>query len=168
VRAFVTQRKRRVVSSPARPSSYLCDDHATFAMAVGRSFYDQVLPPESVTLGWSSWGVQWLSRAPAPISDHVQVAYSRDENARLAYARQGADDWSTFLTARSREMRSGARLVVVTMALDDHREFGYRPLFTAMMAALSDLVDEGVLREDAQDGNPGPWVAAVRKPGGAV
>ena len=46
------------------PNSYLQHDRAVFASAVGRSFYEQVLPSESVTLGWSSWAVQWLSRVP--------------------------------------------------------------------------------------------------------
>ena len=62
----------------ADPDSYLQNDPAAFAAAVGRSFYEAVLPPRSVTLGWCSWAVQWLSRAPGPIPDQVQVAYSRD------------------------------------------------------------------------------------------
>jgi salicylate 1-O-methyltransferase len=40
------------------PESYLSHDTAVFAMAVGRSFYQQILPSASVTLGWSSWAVQ--------------------------------------------------------------------------------------------------------------
>ena len=47
------------------PASYLRRDPAAFASAVGRSFYGQILPSDSVTLGWSSWAVQWLSRRPA-------------------------------------------------------------------------------------------------------
>jgi hypothetical protein len=47
------------------PESYLRGDPAVFASAVGRSFYEQILPAGSVTLGWSSWAVQWLSRVPA-------------------------------------------------------------------------------------------------------
>jgi hypothetical protein len=66
----------------ADPESYFHVDSATFASAAGRSFYRQILPSGSVTLGWSSWAVQWLSRTPAPISDHLHVAYSRDTVAR--------------------------------------------------------------------------------------
>src|ERR1700733_16315676 len=61
------------------PNSYLRRDHAVFASAVGRSFYEQVLPANSVMLGWSSWAVQWLSRAPGVIPDQVQVALSNQE-----------------------------------------------------------------------------------------
>ena len=89
------------------PESYLRGDPAVFASAVGRSFYEQLLPAGSVTLGWSSWAVQWLSRVPAPIPDHLQVAFSRDPAVRTAYARQAAEDWRTFLTHRGRELHPG-------------------------------------------------------------
>jgi hypothetical protein len=79
------------------PDSYLRGEEATFASAVGRSFYRQLLPSGSVTLGWSSWSVQWLSRTPAVIPDQVQVAYSHDANACAAFARQAAEDWRAFL-----------------------------------------------------------------------
>ena len=36
------------------PQSYLRIDPATFASAVGRTFYEQILPSASVTLGWCS------------------------------------------------------------------------------------------------------------------
>ena len=130
------------------PNSYLRRDHAVFASAVGRSFYDQILPAGSVTLGWSSWAVQWLSRAPGPIPDQVQVAFSQDASTRAAFSRQAAEDWQRFLTHRERELCPGARLAVMTMAVDENGEFGYRPLLNAMYAALIDMVDSGFLRGD--------------------
>src|SRR6185369_13193037 len=75
------------------PDSYLNHDAATYASAIGRSFYTQILPSDSVNLGWTSWAIQWLSRIPAPIPDHVMVAYSRDDAVRDDYARQAAHDW---------------------------------------------------------------------------
>jgi hypothetical protein len=132
----------------ADPESYLRTDPAAFASAVGRSFYEQILPSSSVTLGWSSWAVQWLSRVPAPIPDQVQVAYSRDPVARTAFASQAAEDWRTFLAHRSRELCEGGRLVVLTMAIDDAGEFGYRPLLEAIFATLMDMVDKGFVRAE--------------------
>lgn len=108
------------------PASYLRRDPAVYASAVGRSFHEQILPPASVTLGWSAWAVQWLSRTPAPIPDHVQIACSRDEAAREAYARQAAQDWEGFLACRGRELHPGGRMVVLTMARTDDGDFGYR------------------------------------------
>jgi hypothetical protein len=132
----------------ASPDSYLRGDAAAFPVAVGRSHFEQILPAGSVSLGWSSWAIQWLSRVPAPIPDHVQAAYSKDPAARLAYARQAADDWTTFLAMRSRELCPGGRIVVVTMATDDRGDFGYRPVMDAIVGALHELVTAGVIGAD--------------------
>jgi hypothetical protein len=127
------------------PESYLRKDGAAFASAIGRSFYEQILPAGSVTLGWSSWAVQWLSRTPAPIPDQVQVALSEDAFTRAAFARQAAEDWEEFLVLRERELSPGGRLVVLTLALDENGDFGYRPLLNAMYSALQEMVDSGFL-----------------------
>lgn len=60
------------------PDSYLKKDTSTFASAVGRSFYSQILPSNSVNLAWSAWSIQWLSRAPMPVPDHLLAAHSHD------------------------------------------------------------------------------------------
>jgi hypothetical protein len=130
------------------PDTYLKKDHASFASAVGRSFYSQILPSNSVNLGWSSWAIQWLSRVPGPVPDHVQVAYSRDEEVRTAYARQAAHDWHEFIAFRGRELCPGGRLVVMTMAIGEDGEFGYRPLLTAVMETLAEFVGKGLVTAD--------------------
>ncbi len=130
------------------PDTYLRKDAATFASAVGRSFYSQIIPSNSVHLGWSSWAVQWLSRVPAPIPDHVQVAYSADEGVRAAYAKQAAHDWHEFVAFRGRELVPGGQLVVLTMALDDDGEFGYRPLLDALVDTLVELAADDLVTED--------------------
>jgi hypothetical protein len=133
------------------PDSYLHTDNATFVSAVGRSIYNQILPSNTVNLGWTSWAIQWLSRIPegAPeLYDHVQVAYSKNEEARAAYAHQAARDWQDFLAFRGRELAPGGRLVVLTMALDEDGEFGYRPMNDALVAALNDQLRDGLLRPE--------------------
>ncbi len=127
------------------PQSYLRDDPAAFAYAVGRSYFEPLLPPESVTLGWCSWAIQWLSRVPAEIPDQVQVAYSRDPVSRAAFERQAAEDWLTFLAQRGRELKAGGRLIVLTMASDDGGRFGYAPVLEAMYATLVEMVDDAFL-----------------------
>jgi hypothetical protein len=130
------------------PDSYLKKDAASFASAVGRSFYTQILPSNSVNLGWSSWAIQWLSRIPAPVTDHLQVAYSADDEIKETYAKLAARDWHEFVAFRGRELCPGGRLVVLTMAIGDDGEFGYRPLFGGMFAELADLVAQGLVTED--------------------
>ena len=130
------------------PDTYLRTDAATFASAVGRSFYSQIIPSNSVHLGWSSWAIQWLSRVPAPVPDHVHVAYSADEAVRTAYTKQAAHDWQEFVAFRGRELCPGGQLVVMTMALDEQGEFGYRPLLKGLVDTLGELMADGLLTED--------------------
>lgn len=130
------------------PQSYLSGDVAVFPFVIGRSFYEQILPANSVTLGWCSWAVQWLSRVPAAIPDQVQIAYSKDHVARASYARQADEDWRTFLTQRGRELRPGGQLVVLTMAVDETGNFGYQPLLEAMYAALLEMVEGGFIEAE--------------------
>jgi hypothetical protein len=139
----------RVLSSD--PNSYLRGDPAIFPSAVGRSFYEQILPSSSVTLGWTSWAVQWLSRVPALIPDQVQVAYSQDAAVRAAFCQQAAEDWRCFLVHRAAELRPGGRLIVLSMALDDRGDFGYKPAVAAIYGAVLDLVGEDFInREEAR------------------
>ncbi|OBJ89332.1 SAM-dependent methyltransferase [Mycobacterium asiaticum] len=148
------------------PDSYLNNDPATFTSAVGRSFYDQILPTGAVNLGWTSWAIQWLSRVPADapqFTDHVQVAYSTNVAARKAYEHQSAIDWNDFVAYRGRELCPGGRLVVLTMALDDDGEFGYRPLNEALMTALHDLADRGLVGGEEVERMVIPVIARTEK-----
>jgi hypothetical protein len=131
------------------PDSYLQKDTACFSSAVGRSFYGQILPSRTVTLGWTSWATQWLSRIPRDaelLDDHVHVAYSSNDAARAAYADQAARDWHDFVAFRGRELCPNGRLVVLTTAVGEDGELGYRPLLDALSAALVEQARSGALR----------------------
>ncbi len=127
------------------PDSYLAKDSATFASAVGRSFYQQILPSDSITLGWSSWATQWLSRLPAAIDDHIHISHSTDDAARRAFTRQAAEDWHDFVAFRGRELAPGGRLVALTLAIDDDGRAGFGPLMEALRGALNRLAADGAL-----------------------
>ncbi len=130
------------------PDSYLGREAAAYATAIGRSFYSQILPSDSVTLGWSSWAIHWLSRVPAPIDDHVLPAFSADPEVRAACARQAAADWHEFVAFRGRELVPDGRLVLLTMGRDESGEFGLRPLIDTLYATLGDLVGSGLITAD--------------------
>lgn len=130
------------------PDSYLAKDSATFVSAVGRSFYQQILPSESIALGWSSWATHWLSRVPAPIGDHIHIAHSADAAARRAYARQAALDWHDFVAFRGRELAPGGRLVVLTLGLDAAGRPGFDGVMQALLSSLQQLVTDGVVQPE--------------------
>ena len=92
------------------PDTYLHKDAATFASAVGRSFYSQIIPSNSVHLGWTSWAIQWLSRVPrrsrttcrsptAPTRTYARPTPSRPRTTGTSSSRSAvascvpADNW---------------------------------------------------------------------------
>jgi len=145
------------------PESYLHSDTATFASAIGRSFYGQIVPSKTVSLGWTSWATQWLSRVPCGVDDHVHVAYSNDDAARAAHAHQAALDWHNFVAFRGRELTPDGRLVVLTMAVDERGEFGFTTLLDAIVGVLADQVRDGLLRQDEVRRMTIPTVARSEK-----
>lgn len=130
------------------PDTYLRKDSAVFTSAVGRSFYAQILPSNSVHLGWSAWALLWLGQAPRPVGDHIVVAYSTDAAVREACARQAAHDWHEFIAFRGRELCPGGRLVVTTMAVADDGDFGYQPLLAAISDTLRELTTDRLVHTE--------------------
>ena len=66
------------------PDTYLGRKAAAFATAIGRSFYPQILPSDSVTLAWSSWAIHWLSRLPR----RSMITFCRHSALTPRYARR--------------------------------------------------------------------------------
>jgi S-adenosylmethionine-dependent carboxyl methyltransferase len=129
------------------PDSYGLAEPHVFPCAIGRSFYEQVVPPDSVNLGWCSYAAVWLSRIPARVPGHFFPF--RDTNpARAAFQRQAADDWKTFLSLRASELRSGGRLIVVLPAFNDDGVTGFEDLMDNANSVLAEMVDAGELRTD--------------------
>jgi hypothetical protein len=145
------------------PDSYLHRDKATFASAVGRSYYSQILPSNSVNLAWSSWALHWMGGDPMPAGDHLLAAYSGDDGVRRAHAKRAAFDWHEFVAFRGRELAPGGRLVVLTLGVDDDGQLGFRPLLDAMLATLVELEGEAVIDTEEHARMAIPIVGRARK-----
>jgi salicylate 1-O-methyltransferase len=53
-----------------------------FPCAIGRSFYDSVLPSNSVDIGWSSFAAMWLSSVPTLIPISMKQAPTSPKTRR--------------------------------------------------------------------------------------
>lgn len=129
------------------PDRYISDDGNVFPCAIGRSFYEQVLPVASVHLGWCSYAAVWLRRIPSLIPGHFFSLCSTGV-ARTAFERQAAEDWEAFLSVRAREMRIGARLVVALPGIADHQLKGFREFMDHANSVLTEMADEGAITTD--------------------
>jgi hypothetical protein len=132
----------------AAPDGYLAD--GVFPCAVGRSFYEPVVPPDFVSLGWSSTAAHWLSRVPAPLVDRAWAPTARTPGAApfLAQARQ---DWRRFLALRATELRAGGRMVIVVATVDDGGVCGGEHALDGLDAALRAEVAAGALAQAEAD-----------------
>jgi hypothetical protein len=128
----------------ADPDRYVLDEPNVFPAAIGRSFYENVLPPGSVDLGWCSYAAVWLSHLPTVIPGHFFQARSTGA-VRAEFDRQGAQDWRAFLSLRARELRTGGRLIVVLPALADDGLMGFEHLMDQANAVLAEMVADGAI-----------------------
>lgn len=128
----------------ADPNRYALDDPSVFSAAIGRSFYGSVLPPGSVTLGWSSFAAVWLSRVPTVIPGHF-TAIRATGAVREEFERQAAKDWEAFLSLRSRELQLGGRLVVVLPGRGDDGATQLEHFMDEANEVLGEMAGEGAI-----------------------
>jgi len=130
------------------PERYTFDEPNVFPCAIGRSFYGNVLPPEAVDIGWSSYAVVWLSRIPTPIPGHFHSARSTGA-VRAEFDRQGVQDWESFLSLRAKELRPGGHLMVVLPRVADSGELpGFLDLLDQANIVLAEMVAQGAITSD--------------------
>ncbi len=148
------------------PDSYMAGASNVFPAAVGRSYFEPILPPGRVHLGWNSWTLHWMSRKPVDAPDHVFAGFSAFPAVRAAVAEQQAEDWRRFLQARSSELRSGAKLLSLFVGKPAD-SMGWKWLSEELWAAVLDMGHAGLLSEQEQLRMtlPDRAALAVRYPG---
>jgi SAM dependent carboxyl methyltransferase len=127
----------------SEPDCYGRPESKVYSCAVGRSFYESVLPPNHVHVGWSSFAANWISRIPTPLRGHIFVPCSTGVE-RSAFERQAAQDWERFLSLRAKELRPGGRLVVVVPGTGEDGVSG----FENIMNVLVEMVEDGAITAD--------------------
>jgi SAM-dependent methyltransferase len=128
------------------PASYLRGRGEVHPLAVGRSYFDAVLPAGSVDLGWSSNALHWMSHSPVEVDDHAWATFSACAQARSAVDAVLADDWLRFLRARSRELRPGGRVVCQFMGRGEEQQ-GFEWMADHFWQAILALRAAGQLTE---------------------
>jgi hypothetical protein len=127
-------------------ASYLAGQPRVFPSAIGRSYFEPILPADRVHLGWNTWTLHWMSCNPVEVGDHLVSVMSASERARAATRRQQAKDWADFLAARSVEMADGARLVSLSIGCTPEVH-GWDWVFTTLWQAAMSMAEDGLLTE---------------------
>jgi SAM dependent carboxyl methyltransferase len=127
------------------PASYLEGRTGVYPLVAGRSFYDRIFPATSLSFGWSSSSLHWLSAAPGGIPDHFFVHMSHDADCRARYLARSSDDWRRFLHHRSVELVRGGGVVVVDVLRGDDGLMGSEALFDRLAGAIARQRDAGMI-----------------------
>ena len=127
-------------------SSYLANRPRVFPSAVGRSYFQPILPAGRVHFGWNTWTLHWLSRNPVEVSDHLLAVLSASADAREAARRQSAQDWADFLSSRAFEMAPGAKLISLSMGATPEVH-GWDWVIGELSQAALQMADEGLLSQ---------------------
>jgi hypothetical protein len=130
------------------PESYLKGNDNVFPSAIGRSYFQPILPGGSVNLGWNTWTAHWLG-APVYAPDHVFAGFSVDATIMQKVADQQAKDWRTFLACRASELKPGAQMLLAFVGRDD-ASTGWNWIGDHFSGAIDELVVEGTLSRDEQ------------------
>ena len=126
------------------PERYAENGSHVFPCAIGRSFYEKVLPPGSVHLGWSSYAAVWLSHIPRSIPGHF-ISVRSTGNVRAEFDRQGVQDWEKFVSLRAIELVPGGRLVVVLPGIAEHGSSGFENVMDQANEVLTEMVRDGLM-----------------------
>ncbi|CAF1424264.1 unnamed protein product, partial [Rotaria sordida] len=96
----------------------LSEDKSYQGVANGYSFYQQCLPKNSLSMGFTASSMHWLSKIPFNITNHCFHTYG-ELHERQAYKHQAKLDFNSFIEHRSNELVSGGILVLSIPSYDD-------------------------------------------------
>ena len=129
--------------------SYMAGLNGIFPSAVGRSYFEQIVPPGRVLLGWNSWTMQWMSGNPIDAPDFIIPGMSHNPSVLQAVDARLASDWMQFLQLRAIEMCSGAKLLSAVVGRETH-ETGWEWLLGELWASIQDMAAVGLLSDHEQ------------------
>jgi SAM dependent carboxyl methyltransferase len=128
------------------PASYMKGNSNVFPSAIGRSYFEPILPAGSVNLGWNTWTMHWLS-SPVLAQDHIFAGLSASTTVQQQLADTQAGDWQTFLQCRASELKPGAYLLSAFVGrASDGR--GWTWIGDHFWGAAEELGGEGLLSRD--------------------
>ena len=131
--------------------TYLDRFERVYPLLSGTGFYEQILPPESVHIGFSATAMHWLSAKICNISNHVQAVGAEGEEL-AAFRAQAHADWRRILLHRAAELKPGGKLVLINFARDDQGRYlgntGGVNMFDTFNRIWRDFVEQNRITRD--------------------
>ena len=122
-----------------------------FVHGCGTGFHQQLMPNESLHLGFSATAMHYVSEKPCQIKDHVHMV-GADAQERQYFAAQAAQDWERILLARAAELTPGGKLVFLNFGIDDQGRYlgntGGQNMFSKFAAHWRNLANQNIITEE--------------------
>ena len=132
------------------PNSFLLNYEKVYVMAVGTSFYEQLVPDNSVDIGFSATAMHWLSGVPCQISNHVHAVGAQGEEWRT-FRDYALKDWENILLLRARELAPGGILVMANFCIDEQGRYlgntGGQNMFDMFNQLWMEMKESGIITE---------------------
>ncbi|CAF1087483.1 unnamed protein product [Adineta steineri] len=116
------------------------------SLASGKSFYQQILPPNTVQFGYTSTAIHWVPQKPCNLREHCFALGGKSSAEELKlWSTQAAEDYRLFLQHRSSELKEGAVLVSVTLSRNSSNDTGNLPIYHNLYRSAITVLDQDEL-----------------------
>ncbi|XP_017609684.2 probable methyltransferase TCM_000331 [Gossypium arboreum] len=122
----------------------------SFIGGVAGSFYHRLFPSTSLHFVHSSNGLHWLSKLPVGLENNkgnICMARSSPPNIFKAYANQFWEDFTNFLSSRSKEIVRQGCMVLTFMVRRNPNPSHEHHCLELLAKSLLDLVAQGIVKE---------------------
>lgn len=135
--------------------SWLDSRDNLFPLVSGTTFYKQILPANSVNIGFSATAMHWMSTKVCNISNHVQAVGAEGDELN-AFRDQASRDWRQILLHRATELKPGGKLVLINFARDDQGRYlgntGGVNMFDTFNRIWVSFLDQGRITREEYEG----------------
>nr|KJB33840.1 hypothetical protein B456_006G033500 [Gossypium raimondii] len=121
-----------------------------FIRGVAGSFYHRLFPSTSLHFVHSSNGLHWLSKLPVGLENNkgnICMARSSPPNIFKAYANQLQEDFTNFLSSRSKEIICQGCMVLTFVVRRNPNPSHEHHCLELLAKSLLDLVAQGIVKE---------------------
>ncbi|XP_010415208.1 PREDICTED: probable S-adenosylmethionine-dependent methyltransferase At5g38780 [Camelina sativa] len=139
----------------------LPSDRRYYSAGVPGSFFDRVLPKQSLHIGVMNYAFQFISKVPKGILDRDSPMWNRDihctgfnNKVKKAYLDQYLVDTKKILDARAEELVPGGLMLILGSCLKDGMKMSetYRGIVLDLIgASLNDLAHHGIIEQEKVD-----------------
>ena len=131
--------------------TYLDKHSNVFPLVSGTTFYKQIVPADTLDIGFSATAMHWMSSKVCNITNHVQAVGAAGEELE-AFRRQAHRDWRQILLHRATELKPGGKLILINFGCDEQGRYlgntGGVNMFDTFNQIWLDFLEQGRIERD--------------------